>query len=61
MLLTRQALTDDPYRKIFRKDAGSDRFSTIAATPMMRIPVPKKKLDAMEIPKYLLKIIFRKV
>jgi len=61
MLLTRQALTDEPYRKMLRKAVGIDRFSTMAATPMIRIPVPKKKLEAIEMPKYLLKIMLRKV
>ena len=30
--------------------------STIAAAPIIRIPVPKKKDEATEIPKYLLKM-----
>ena len=33
----------------------------MAAAPMIRMPVPKKKEDAIEIPKYFLKITFRNV
>ena len=61
ILLTRQAFTDEPYRNMFSKNVGMDSFSTMAATPIISIPVPKKKLEAMEIPKYLLKIMLRKV
>ena len=53
----RHAYTDEPYKNTF----SNDEFPKIAATPIIRIPVPKKKLDAMEMPKYLLKMIFRKV
>ena len=60
-LLDRQAFTDEPYRKMLRKEEGRERLSTIAAAPMIRIPVPKKKEEAIEIPKYLLKITLRKV
>ena len=56
ILLERQAYTDEPYRKILR--AGV--LPRTAAAPMIRIPVPKKKEDTTEIPKYLLKITFRK-
>ena len=33
----------------------------MAPMPMIRMPVPKKKDDAMETPKYLRKMTFRKV
>ena len=33
----------------------------MAAAPIIKMPVPKKKEDAMETPKYLLKMMFRKV
>ena len=59
--LTRQALTDEPYKNKFKKDVGRDIFSTIAAAPIIKIPVPKKKLEAIETPKYFLKITLRKV
>ena len=57
MLLERHAKTDEPYKKIF----NNDEFPMMAAAPIIRIPVPKKKEEAMEIPKYLLKIMLRKV
>ena len=57
----RQAFTEEPYRNIFRKNDGSARFSTTAAAPIIRIPVPKKNEEASDIPKYLLKMIFKKV
>ena len=53
----RQAYTEEPYRKILR----IEELPIIAAAPIIKIPVPKKKLDAMEMPKYLLKIMLRKV
>ena len=34
ILLTKQALTEEPYRKIFRNAVGSRRFSTTAAAPI---------------------------
>ena len=40
---------------------SAELFPIIAAAPMMRIPVPKKKDEAMEMPKYFLKMILRKV
>ena len=46
---------------MLRNAVGSLRFSTIAAAPIIRMPVPKKKEEATEIPKYLLKITFKKV
>ena len=33
----------------------------MAATPMIKIPVPKKNEEAIEIPKYLRKITFKNV
>ena len=56
-LLDKQANTEDPYKKIF----NIGEFPTIAATPIIKIPVPKKKDDAIEMPKYFLKITFKKV
>ena len=56
-VLERHAYTDAPYKKIFNREL----FPKIAAAPMIRIPVPKKKEDAMEIPKYFLKITFKNV
>ena len=46
-LLMRQAKTDEPYKNMF----STEEFPKIAAIPMISIPVPKKKLEAMEIPK----------
>ena len=57
ILLERQALTEDPYRKIFK----IAEFPSMAAPPIIKIPVPKKKQDAIDIPKYFLKITLRKV
>ena len=57
MLLERHANTDEPYKKILRPTL----LPIIAAAPIIKMPVPKKKLDAIEIPKYLLKITLRKV
>ena len=59
--LDKLAFTDAPYRKILRKLAGSFKVSTMAAAPMIRMPVPKKKDEATEMPKYLLNITFKKV
>ena len=55
----RQAYTEDPYRKPFR--TLPREFPRIIPIAMMGRPVPKKKEEAMEIPKYFLKITFRKV
>ena len=38
-----------------------DELPTTAATPMIMIPVPKKKDDAIEIPKNLRNIMFKNV
>ena len=57
ILLERQAYTEEPYRKIL----STELFPIIAAAPMIRIPVPKKKEEAIEIPKNFLKITLRKV
>jgi hypothetical protein len=46
---------------MLRKLVGILRLSTIAAAPIMRMPVPKKKDEATEMPKYLLNITLRKV
>ena len=56
-LLDKQAKTDEPYKKIL----SIGEFPTIAATPIIKMPVPKKKDDAIETPKYFLKITFKKV
>jgi len=56
-LLVKQALTDEPYKKKFK----IGELPTTAATPIIKIPVPKKKLDAIDTPKYLLKITFKNV
>ena len=61
ILLARQAFTLEPYRNAFKNQVGRDSPSTIAATPIIRIPVPKKKDYAIDKPKYLLKITFKKV
>ena len=53
----RQAYTDDPYKNTFR----SGVFPAIAPTPTSSMPVPKKKDEAIDIPKYLRKITLRKV
>ena len=53
----RQAKTDEPYKKTL--SIGEE--PTIAAAPIIKIPVPKKKQDSIDIPKYLLKITFKKV
>lgn len=57
MLDDKQANTLEPYKKMFKKA----EFENIAPAPMINIPVPKKKQLAIEIPKNLLKIIFKKV
>ena len=57
MLLLRQALTEEPYRKMF----SAELLPRIAAAPMMGMPVPMKKLDAMEMPKYRRNRALRKV
>ena len=46
---------------MLRKLVGSPNPSTIAAAPIMRMPVPKKKDEATEMPNYLLNITLRKV
>lgn len=56
IVLERHAYTDEPYKNRLSRE----EFPTTAA-PIIRIPVPKKKEEAMEIPKYLLKMVFRKV
>ena len=38
-----------------------EELPNIAPAPIIKIPVPKKKDEAIEIPKYFLKIILRKV
>ena len=55
-LLDKQAKTDEPYKKILSKL----EFPKIAAAPTIKIPVPKKNDDAIEMAKYFLKIIFKK-
>jgi len=61
MLLVKQAFTLEPYKNIFNNDESIAKLSIIEAAPIIKIPVPKKKLEAIEIPKYLLKIIFNNV
>ena len=56
-LLVKQANTDEPYKNTFRIGV----LPTIEPTPITKIPVPKKKDDAMDTPKYLRKITLRKV
>ena len=46
-MLTKQAFTEDPYKNTFKIAVGMGNFSTMAATPIIKIPVPKKKLEAM--------------
>ena len=55
MSLDKQALTDEPYKKIFK----TLEFPKIAAAPTINMPVPKKNEEAIEIAKYFLKIIFK--
>ena len=57
-LLLKQALTDEPYKKMLRIE---DDFPKIAPAPIIKMPVPKKKDEAIETPKYFLKITFKKV
>ena len=52
----KQALTDEPYRKMFK----IAEFPRIAPAPIITIPVPKKNDDMIEIQKCFLKIIFKK-
>ena len=47
ILLDRQALTEEPYRKMF----SAGLLLRIAAAPMMGRPVPRAKLEAMDTPK----------
>ena len=56
MPLDKQAETDEPYKKIFKMA----ELLSIAPAPIIKIPVPKKNDDAIEIQKYFLKIIFKK-
>ena len=56
-VLDKQAYTLEPYKNKFNKV----ELPKIAAAPIINMPVPKKKLEAIEIPKYFLKIIFKKV
>ena len=58
--LVRQAFTDAPYKNTFRNFAGIDIFSKIAAAAIIKIPVPKMKLDAIGSPKFFLKIMLIK-
>ena len=55
-LLERHANTDEPYKKIFK----TLELPKIAAAPIIKIPVPKKKDDAIDTAKYFLKMIFKK-
>ena len=55
-LLDKQANTDEPYKKIL----SIGELPTTAATPIIKIPVPKKNDDTIEIQKYFLNIIFKK-
>ena len=55
-LLDKQAKTDEPYKKIFK----IAEFPSIAAAPIIKIPVPKKNEEAIEIQKCFLKIMFKK-
>ena len=57
IVLDKHAYTLAPYKKMF----NIELFPKIAAAPIIKIPVPKKKLDAIEIPKYLLNITFKNV
>ena len=43
-LLDKQAKTDEPYKKIL----SIAEFPSIAAAPIIKIPVPKKKDDAIK-------------
>ena len=54
-LLERQAKTDEPYRNIFK----IPELPRIAAAAIIRIPVPKKNEEIIEIQKCFLKIIFK--
>ena len=56
ILLERQALTEDPYKKIL----STLELPRIAAAPIINIPVPKKNDDTIDIAKYFLKITFKK-
>lgn len=54
--LDKQAETDEPYKKIFKMA----ELPKTAPAPMITIPVPKKKDEAIEIQKWRLKIMLRK-
>ena len=56
-LLLKQANTDEPYKKIFK----IDEFDVKAPKAIIKIPVPKKNDEAIDTPKNLLKITFKKV
>ena len=57
ILLVKHAETDAPYKNTLK----IGELPTIAPTPIINIPVPKKKDAAIDIPKYLLKITFKNV
>ena len=61
ILLLKHAFTLDPYKNKFNIDESNDKLSIIAPAPIINIPVQKKKLENIEIPKYLLKTIFKNV
>ena len=56
-VLVKQANTDAPYKNTFKIAL----LPTIAAAPIIKMPVPKKKHAAMDTPKYFLNMIFKKV
>ena len=54
-LLDKQAYTEEPYKKIF----NIAEFPSIAAAPIINIPVPKKNDETIEIQKCFLNMIFK--
>ena len=55
-LLDKQAKTDEPYKKML----SIAELPRIAAAPIIKIPVPKKNDERIEIQKFFLKIMFKK-